>query len=174
MTQTLTLRLGDCLVVLEGLEEGSIDAFVTDPPYDLTSGTGKGGFMGKEWDGTGIAFSQEFWTAVYRVLKPGGIVKAFSGTRTYHRMAAAMEEAGFVLDPAESLEAWSYGSGFPKSLNISKAIDKVHGGPGEYTQIERGVPVETAPATEDAKVFEGYGTALKPAWEPIVVGRRAA
>jgi site-specific DNA-methyltransferase (adenine-specific) len=154
MTQTLTLRLGDCIVVLEGLDPESIDAFITDPPYDLTSGTGQGGFMNQKWDGTGIAFSREFWSAVYRVIKPGGIVKAFSGTRTYHRMVTAMETAGFVLDPADSLEAWAYGSGFPKSLNISKAM------------------AENYP--DDAKRFEGYGTALKPGWEPIIVGRKAA
>ncbi len=151
MPQTIRLRLGDCLDVLKTMEPGSVGAFIMDPPYDLTSG-GARGFMGKEWDGTGIAFSAEFWDLVFGVLAPDGVVKAFSGTRTYHRMATAMEKAGLVLDPEESLEAWAYGSGFPKSLNI-------------HTKL-----VEVDP--EEAEQFEGYGTALKPAWEPILVGRK--
>jgi len=129
----------------------------------------------------------------HRILIPGGqlgVVKAFSGTRTFHRLAAAMEDAGFVLEPEHSLEAWVYGSGFPKSLNISRAIDDLLGekgevvrtegrwneasgvvqvGQGPRTWTEREI---TEPASEQAKRFEGYGTALKPAWEPVVVGRK--
>ena len=102
----LTLKLGDCTVRMDGLADGSIDALISDPPYDLTTSKGGKGFMGKAWDGTGIAFSQEFWGRVYRVMAPGGVAKAFGGTRTFHRMAAAMEEAGFQ---EIHLEAWGYG-----------------------------------------------------------------
>jgi hypothetical protein len=200
----IQLRLGNCLDRLKEMEENSCSAMISDPPYDLVSG-GETGFMGKEWDGTGIAFSQELWTEVYRVLKPKGIVKAFGGTRTFHRMALAMEKAGFV---GIAIEAWAYGSGFPKSHNVSKSLDKhfgaerevigtkrgvggenmndiVHGrdvrthedeggkGVGAYgtgaKQVAIDVPI-TAPATEEAKKWEGWGTALKPAWEPICVG----
>ena len=106
---------GDCLEVLKSLEENSIDSIVTDPPYEL-------GFMGKSWDNTGIAYNAELWKQCLRVLKPGGHLLAFSGTRTYHRMAVAIEDAGFeVRDMIE----WVYGSGFPKSLNIGKATLKM-------------------------------------------------
>jgi len=142
--QTLTLRYGDCVKVLREYEEGSVGAVVCDPPYDLTSvsrggssrqfvdnpygrarvGTDRRGFMGKTWDGTGIAFSLTLWDEIYRVLRPGGVVKAFSGTRTFHRMTAAMAEVGLV---DLRLEAWTYGSGFPKSMSIGKALDKHQG-----------------------------------------------
>jgi hypothetical protein len=202
---------GDCLDRLDGLPEGSVQAFVCDPPYDLTSvsrggsprqaGTGPygrhtldtltpvkgGGFMGKAWDATGIAFSQDLWGRVYRALEPGGVVKAFCGTRTYHRMAAAMAKAGFE---DMRVEAWSYGSGFPKSMNVSKMIDKAAGaerpilvkrtmiqGGGTSLQLRVGDAREvcadiTAPATEAAKLWDGWGTALKPAWEPVVIARK--
>lgn len=101
----ISLRLGDCMDVLAGMDNESIDAVICDPPYDLTSGGSKG-FMGKEWDGTGIAFNSDLWKQIHRVLRPGGIVKAFSGTRTYHRMVSAMERAGFTVIP---FEAWGYG-----------------------------------------------------------------
>ena len=108
---------GDCLEQLKSLQENSIDSIVTDPPYEL-------GFMGKSWDSTGIANNVEMWKECLRVLKPGGHLLAFSGTRTYHRMASAIEDAGFeVRDMIE----WVYGSGFPKSLNIGKAVDKLQG-----------------------------------------------
>lgn len=94
----VTLKLGDCKDRMDEMDTDSIDEMVSDPPYELK-------FMGSKWDNSGIAFSQEFWTRVYRVLKPGGIVKAFSGTRTFHRMTAAMEEAGFQ---DLELEAWAY------------------------------------------------------------------
>ena len=109
---------GDCLDKLKELEDNSIDSIVTDPPYEL-------GFMGKSWDNTGIANNVDMWKECLRVLKPGGHLLAFSGTRTYHRMASAIEDAGFeVRDMIE----WVYGSGFPKSLNIGKAVDKLQRG----------------------------------------------
>ena len=109
---------GDCLDKLKELEDNSIDSIVTDPPYEL-------GFMGKSWDNTGIANNKDMWAECLRVLKPGGHLLAFSGTRTYHRMASAIEDAGFeVRDMIE----WVYGSGFPKSLNIGKAVDKLQRG----------------------------------------------
>ena len=108
---------GDCLEELKTLPENSVDSIVTDPPYEL-------GFMGKSWDSTGIVNNVEMWKECLRVLKPGGHLLAFSGTRTYHRMASAIEDAGFeVRDMIE----WVYGSGFPKSLNIGKAVDKLQG-----------------------------------------------
>ena len=192
------------------MDAGSVGAVVCDPPYDLTSvsrggssrtfvdnpygrtrvGTDRGGFMGKTWDGTGIAFSPALWSEIHRVLAPGGMVKAFGGTRTFHRMTRAMRESGFV---DLRLEAWTYGSGFPKSLNIGKQLDKRAGVEREVVgervvtrDLSRNgrtgdeavspVPVVgatipiTAPATDAARTWEGWGTALKPAWEPVVVG----
>ena len=109
---------GDCLEEMKKLPDNSVDAIITDPPYEL-------GFMGKSWDSTGIANDKEMWAECLRVLKPGGHLLAFSGTRTYHRMASAIEDAGFeVRDMIE----WVYGSGFPKSLNIGKAVDKLRRG----------------------------------------------
>lgn len=105
---------GDCLEVLRTLEDNSIDSIVTDPPYEL-------GFMGKSWDSTGIANNVEIWRECLRVLKPGGHLLAFSGTRTYHRMASAIEDAGFEV---RDQIAWCYGQGFPKSLNVFKQLKK--------------------------------------------------
>ena len=105
---------GDCRDVLKTLADNSIDSVVTDPPYEL-------GFMGKKWDGTGIAYDVSVWEECLRVLKPGGHILAFGGTRTWHRLAVAIEDAGFEI--RDSI-AWMYGSGFPKSLDVSKAIDK--------------------------------------------------
>jgi len=105
---------GDCRDVLKTLADNSVDSVVTDPPYEL-------GFMGKKWDSTGIAYDVSVWEECLRVLKPGGHVLAFGGSRTFHRMAVAIEDAGFEI--RDSI-AWMYGSGFPKSLDVSKAIDK--------------------------------------------------
>jgi len=105
---------GDCRDVLKTLADCSVDSVVTDPPYEL-------GFMGKKWDSTGIAYDVSVWEECLRVLKPGGHVLAFGGSRTWHRMAVAIEDAGFEI--RDSI-AWMYGSGFPKSLDVSKAIDK--------------------------------------------------
>jgi hypothetical protein len=251
------LRHGDCVELMRAMPECSVDSIVTDPPYEL-------GFMGKAWDGAGIAYSLDMWREALRVLKPGGHLLAFGGTRTYHRMACAIEDAGFEI--RDSIH-WVYGSGFPKSLNIGKAIDKRGGSipwqrefaehlravkPKDVTaaQInahvatngsksnfwghfidvtsqpllptvdqyrrlrellpidpvwdeqflpeaerevvgERDVPVGhsfagpvyggdssskrvdvTAPATAEARRWEGWGTALKPAHEPVVVARK--
>jgi DNA modification methylase len=105
---------GDCIEVMRGLPADSVDSVVTDPPYEL-------GFMGKGWDNSGIAYRVEVWAEALRVLKPGGHLLAFGGTRTAHRLACAIEDAGF--DIRDSI-AWMYGSGFPKSLDVSKAIDR--------------------------------------------------
>ena len=171
---------GSNLDVLPTLPDNSVDAIVTDPPYEL-------GFMGKSWDSSGIAYSVELWAECLRVLKPGGHLLAFGGSRTWHRIAVAIEDAGF--DVRDSI-AWLYGSGFPKSLDISKAIDKAAGAEREvletipdrwtgkgsiyqYAMAEEKENVNiTAPATEEAKKWQGWGTALKPAFEPIVVARK--
>jgi DNA modification methylase len=108
---------GNCLEVMKTMEENSVDSIVTDPPYEL-------GFMGKSWDNTGIAYNVEMWKEALRVLKPGGHLLSFGGTRTYHRMACAIEDAGFEV---RDMVSWIYGSGFPKSLNIGKAVDKRKG-----------------------------------------------
>lgn len=148
----MTLHHGDCLEVMAGMEAESVDAIVTDPPYNLTAplnwGTlgdspertglrpkGRtsserqtGGFMGKAWDGTGIAFQREMWEAAYRVAKPSAYLLAFGGTRTVHRMTVALEDAGWII---RDMLVWAYASGFPKSK-----------------------------------------ASLKPAWEPIVLARK--
>lgn len=177
---------GNSLEVLKTLEDNSIDSIVTDPPYEL-------GFMGKSWDKTGIAYNEELWAECYRVLKPGGHLIAFSGSRTYHRMACAIENVNFEI---RDQIMWIYGSGFPKSLDIGKAIDKKFGAEREVIGISkndrpnsqvkngRGFDSElnngqehkeiniTEPSTEEAKKWDGYGTALKPAHEPMVLARK--
>lgn len=208
--------VGDCLIKLKELEDNSIDSIVTDPPYEL-------GFMGKSWDNTGIANNPKMWEECLRVLKPGGHLLAFSGTRTYHRMAVAIEDAGFeVRDMIE----WVYGSGFPKSLNIAKSFEKDYnkdiksGCPSslvvssEKTDYADGVNgAKDQPALDNekwdnneygggnakcpvchkwlisgnpcqcpkdkveykselAQKWEGWGTALKPAHEPICLARK--
>ena len=180
-----TIHNGDCIETMKAMPPESVDAIVTDPPYGL-------GFMGKKWDG--LPPSLEWAEACYRVLKPGGHIAAFGGTRTWHRLAVAIEDAGFEM--RDSL-AWLYGSGFPKSHDIGKAIDKLAGAErevvGEYAspegttgwkgQTSRAVygvsahvdgeprPI-TAPATPEAAQWDGWGTALKPAFEPIVLARK--
>ena len=171
------IRHGDCREVLRQLPDCSIDAIVTDPPYEL-------GFMGKAWDSTGIAYQVEVWQECLRVLKAGGHLLAFGGSRTYHRLACAIEDAGFQI---RDQIMWVYGSGFPKSLNISKAIDKQFGAEREVVSTyethdirnaglmdrKGSMTVEvTTSATAEAKQWEGWGTALKPAHEPIVMARK--
>jgi len=172
------LLKGNCLDTLKTLPDNSVDSIVTDPPYEL-------GFMGKSWDNSGIAYSTDLWAECLRVLKPGGHLLAFSGSRTYHRMVVAIEDSGFEI---RDQIMWLYGSGFPKSLDVSKAIDKKAGAEREVvgTRRQRGTPngvapfntasspVEelTAPATLEAQQWQGWGTALKPAHEPIVVARK--
>ena len=106
---------GDCITLMQQIDDNSIDAIVTDPPYEL-------GFMGKEWDNTGIAYNINLWKEAFRILKPGGYLLSFGGSRTYHRMVCAIEDAGFEI---RDMIEWVYGSGFPKSHNIGKAIDKL-------------------------------------------------
>lgn len=139
---------GDCQDILKTLPENSVDSIVTDPPYEL-------GFMGKSWDKTGIANNIELWKECLRVLKPGGHLLAFSGTRTYHRMASAIEDAGFeVRDMIE----WVYGSGFPKSLNIGKAVDKIAGETGrkeKFTEWMRSTGITTGEINKITNSFMG-------------------
>jgi len=249
--ENYTVHIGNNLDILPTLQDCSVDSIVTDPPYEL-------GFMGKKWDNTGIAYNIDLWRECLRVLKPGGHLLSFGGTRTWHRVAVAIEDAGFEV--RDSI-AWMYGSGFPKSLDVSKAIDK-RGGKTigwfgqwlkdwreennvsqkevaalflsktgnltgcvanwelglnlptaeQFTKIcrhfdlpfdsleqaereivgtkisgianreekerhtigaSKAVEVDiTSPATPEAKQWEGWGTALKPAFEPIVVARK--
>ena len=157
------------------IEDNSVDAIVTDPPYGLS-------FMGKRWDYD--VPSVEVWAECLRVLKPGGHLLAFAGTRTQHRMAVRIEDAGFEI---RDMIAWVYGSGFPKSLDVSKAIDKAagaEGGKGAITgksgskrnsmagDFAGGEYHEYLPATDAARQWQGWGTALKPALEPITVARK--
>lgn len=179
---------GSCLDVLPTLPDSSVDSIVTDPPYELA-------FMGKKWDSTGVAFNPDVWRECLRVLKPGGYLLAFGGSRTWHRLTVAIEDAGFEI--RDSI-AWIYGSGFPKSLDVSKAIESTllngsshstalrkteQDGDGDTYQLKGrnngmfGEPrvydrKEFAAATPEAKQWQGWGTALKPAFEPIVVARK--
>jgi DNA modification methylase len=173
----------DCILAMKEMADNSVDSIVTDPPYEL-------GFMGKSWDASGIAFNIEVWQEALRVLKPGGHLIAFSGSRTYHRMAVAIEDAGFQI---RDQIMWVYGSGFPKSLDVSKAIDKAAGAErevigtknagigtgksygkivGEREEVDSTLVPITAPATPAAKQWQGWGTALKPAHEPMVLARK--
>ena len=164
----MQLHLGDCLDVLRTFPKASIDSIVTDPPYGLS-------FMGKRWDYD--VPSVEIWAECLRVLKPGGHLLAFAGTRTQHRMAVRIEDAGFEI---RDMIAWVYGSGFPKSLDVSKAIDKATGAEREVVgsrvaddiRGEQHVIEITAPATPEAQQWAGWGTALKPALEPITMARK--
>jgi DNA modification methylase len=170
------------------MADNSVDSIVCDPPYEL-------GFMGKSWDSSGIAYSVDLWRECLRVLKPGGHLLAFGGSRTWHRVAVAIEDAGFDL--RDSI-AWLYGSGFPKSHDVSKAIDKAAGAEREKVKhLPRAVTSGTmmgssesrpwieksrqqgfyeadgnVPVTPEAEQWAGWGTALKPAFEPVVVARK--
>ena len=174
--------VGDCRASMATLPDASVDAVVCDPPYEL-------GFMAKAWDASGIAYDLEVWRQALRVLKPGGHLLAFSGSRTYHRMACAIEDAGFEI---RDQIMWVYGSGFPKSLDVSKAIDRAAGaerevvgfdaakalqqtakvGTGAYGDFAGSLGNITAPATDAARQWSGWGTALKPAHEPICMARK--
>jgi DNA modification methylase len=190
---SVDLRLGDCLEAMRVMPDASVDSIVTDPPYGLS-------FMGKKWDYDvpGV----DVWAECLRVLKPGGHLLAFAGTRTQHRMAVRIEDAGFEI---RDMIAWVYGSGFPKSLDVSKAIDKAAGAerevigdkmrPDGKTVLSARSAIDpagegwdrpwrhdparteaqgklTAPATDAARQWQGWGTALKPALEPITVARK--
>lgn len=176
--RTVSLHHGDCLAVLRTLPENSVDAVVTDPPYGLS-------FMAKKWDYD--VPSEEIWRECLRVLKPGGHLLAFAGTRTQHRMAVRIEDAGFEI---RDMIAWVYGSGFPKSLDVSKAIhakqttgrsDSQVTGDGRsrvdgqhFHEFRKGNAVKQVLGNPvpDAAVWYGWGTALKPALEPITVARK--
>jgi len=207
---------GDSREQLPLLAADSIDACVTDPPYALTAnkkggsgvasinlespygrarigtGNGAGGFMGKQWDTGETAFDPAFWREVYRVLKPGAHLIAFGGTRTYHRLVCAIEDAGFEI---RDQIAWHFGSGFPKSHAVDKAIDREAGKEGERiatgASVKRMIPGADqnkagwektngrvfephsyTPATPEAQQWQGWGSALKPAFEPIVLARK--
>jgi DNA modification methylase len=181
-----TIIQGDCLEKMREMQENSIDCILTDPPYGLS-------FMGKKWD-KGIP-NYEYWEQAYRVCKPGAIMLAFGGTRTYHHLACFIEGVGWQI--RDSL-MWLYGSGFPKSMDLSKGIDKSKGLEREIIGIKPGhegfednkshslndgwnrpwandpdkvklYHSQTAPSSDLAKTFSGYGTALKPAYEPILL-----
>lgn len=193
-----TLICGDCVEVLSGMAENSVDAIVTDPPYGI-------GFMGKEWD---CAVPGKEWAdQCLRVLKPGGHIVSFAATRTVHRLGVVLEDSGFEI---RDMISWIQWQGFPRSLDVSKAIDKKHGAERKTIGKKKGVGGEnindivngskvrttddvggrgvgaygsgakqkaidlpiTAPATDDAKRWSGWGTALKPTQEPAVLARK--
>ncbi len=203
---------GDCVAEMRHLaaEGVRVHSIVTDPPYGLTSVVkrfGKGdaapaksdgatgvyrrasaGFMGQTWDGTGVETDPETWRACYDLLPPGGHLVAFGGTRTWHRIAVAIEDAGFEI---RDTLMWVYGSGFPKSHDVSKGIDREAGAErrvvganpnhravsgvgyeGVYAGGNTGSAVITAPGSPEAAAWQGWGTALKPAWEPIILARK--
>ena len=185
----MRLHNGDCLNILKMMieDEVFVDSIVTDPPYEL-------GFMGRSWDSTGIAFQKETWELCFKVLKPGGHLLAFSGSRTYHRMAVAIEDAGFEI---RDQVMWLYGSGFPKSMNVGKIIDKKLRGVGigksdpksplhgtkrqkidgsnakhDMSPLYKTQNVEYEYEHDISKQWDGWGTALKPAHEPLVLARK--
>ncbi len=185
---------GDCRILLKQMvDEGLVvQSVVCDPPYNLSQGNVSRGFMGKHWDNA-IAFNPEVWRLCLELLSPGGHLVAFGGTRTYHRLACAIEDAGFEI---RDQLAWVSGQGFPKSMNVGNAIDKAargvpqgghnptsvnHGkykggsgmdaGPGQFmaTQGEK----DDRELVSEAQPWISWGTALKPAWEPIVLARKS-
>ena len=181
---------GNMLDMLEVIEPNSIDSIVTDPPYELN-------FMGKGWDNSGIAFNNETWKKCYEVLKPGGYLLAFGGSRTSHRIACAIEDAGFEI---RDTIMWLYGSGFPKSMSLGKVIEgkqvlgsanvrdikkldgekEIVGGGWNSNEVEQGkrkqeyeqIKTNVNYTTELGKKWSGWGTALKPSFEPIIVARK--
>lgn len=172
--ETYLLENKDCLQALKKLPENSIATCITDPPYHLTSGSGKRGFMNKEWDGGGTSFQKETWQEVYRVLKPGAMCVVFGGERTFHRIAVAIEDAGFEI---KNILAYVYGSGHPRGLNIGKAVDKILGNErdivdGELNPEYYNSPDTVKPRTVGFTEWEGYYSALKPAYEPIIVAMK--
>lgn len=175
--------IGDCVEAIREMPEASVDAVVCDPPYNIS-------FMNRMWDATGVAFRIETWREAFRVMKPGAHLVAFGGTRTSHRLVCAIEDAGFEI---RDCLAWLYGEGFPKSVNVSRKIDETAGAERPVVGTERmkrmaspkGQPnsgfalqqeqityKHTGPATEAARAWDGWGTALKPAFEPIILARK--
>ena len=187
---------GDMLIEIDKLEENSIDCIITDPPYELN-------FMGKDWDNAGVSFNKETWRKCLRVLKPGGHMLVFGGSRTSHRIACAIEDAGFEI---RDTIMWLYGSGFPKSMNIGLALDKRNGVESKVVGVNQDiltkqkkdlelghrkivdsfnagaedrnngfVTVSAAvkePVSEEGKKWKGWGTQLKPSYEPIIIARK--
>lgn len=167
------LRLGDSKEVLKRIVDNSVDSIVCDPPYEI-------GFMGKSWDSSGIAYDVDLWQECLRILKPGGYLAAFGATRSYHRMAVAIEDSGFTI---RDTVFWIYGSGFPKGIDLSKAIDKRNGHHrgkcgellsgndsmegGNFARTDKGTPI-----TPEAQQWAGWWTTLKPATEPIVLAQK--
>jgi DNA modification methylase len=198
---------GDCLEVLDSLKENYIDSIVTDPPYHLASivkrfgkegsapaqygsdgayARASRGFQGKQWDGGDVAFDPETWKKAMRVLKPGGYLLAFGASRNFHRMAVAIEDAGFEV---RDTIMWLYGTGFPKSHDMERAINKIDGvkfeaepasgvgfmgpdGPGGYNVTKNRLN-QVGESSDRAKEWTGWGTALKPSFEPIIMARKA-
>ena len=175
----MRLLLGDCIDKLKELEDNSVDSIVTDPPYGLS-------FMGKQWDYD--VPSQEIWEECMRVLKPGGHLLSFAGSRTYHRMAVRIEDAGFEI---RDQLMWIYGSGFPKSMNVGMKVDEKLGNERELVERPKSEQRPNADNNRDKNKdvggfamsdnkyksvgnseWEGWGTALKPAHEPIVMARK--
>ena len=191
----VTLHTGDMLAVLPSLPADSFDSGVTDPPYHLqsivkrfqktggadrartTSGPHQrtaAGFMNQSWDGGDIAFRADTWREVFRVLKPGAYLLAFGGTRTYHRIACAIEDAGFVI---YDMIAWAYGQGFPKSKNVALAFEATlceRRSDDEWIYLDSGEPMRREPPFRcaEADAWWGWGTLLKPAFEPIALVRK--
>jgi len=171
------IRCGDMKNVLAD-ESERFSVCITDPPYEL-------GFMSKSWDQSGVSFDPKTWRAVFAALKPGAHLAVFGGTRTYHRIACAIEDAGFEI---RDCLMWVYGQGFPKSHDVSKKIDemmgmkraRIKGGVGSKTGCTQskeggyvaGEAVSDNPITTEAVEWDGWGTALKPAWEPIILARK--
>jgi site-specific DNA-methyltransferase (adenine-specific) len=182
---------GDCIEVMKNIPDNTISSCITDPPYELN-------IMNKKWDNSGISFDVKVWKEILRIIKPGGFLFCFGGTRTVHRMVCAIEDAGWEI---RDTMMWLYGSGWPKSLNISKSIDKKEGAEREVIGINNstydgclrnpkkhkkpssnigkfgfkitphGLPI-TGPSTDLAKKFDGYGTVLKPMYEPIIIAMK--
>ena len=173
---------GDCREILRGLADNSVDSIVTDPPYEL-------GFMGKKWDSSGIAYDVDVWQQCLRVLKPGGHLLAFGGSRTFHRLAVAIEDAGYEI---RDTIAWISSKTFPKSLNVSKAIDKKLGAErkvvgkargarngngkkvdyGNFASANDGYYDVTLASSPEARKWQGWGTGLKQVVEPVVLARK--
>lgn len=173
------LYQGNMLDMLDILEKESIDSIVTDPPYELN-------FMSKGWDNAGVSFQPDTWKKCYEVLKPGGYLLAFGGSRTFHRIACAIEDAGFEI---RDTIMWLYGSGFPKSLNIGLAVDKKNGIDNRTGNIVQGMASNNTESLNNHKYetqnfkkeyeerkaqneWRGWGTALKPSFEPIIIARK--
>lgn len=179
--ERIILHNSDCYETLKGLADNSVDAIITDPPYDI-------GFMGKGWDKKSLITNVDFWKECLRVLKHGGHLLAFGHSRTSHRMVSAVEDAGFEI---RDTIMWIYGSGFPKSHNVGKAVDKKLGNErkkiGEVTthdirgnalmesvddKTKKKISSMTYEITSGNSEWEGWGSALKPAHEPIILARK--